>query len=63
MGTDFELGLRWISDPWEEELIEQGIEEWTEASAVMDAVSRLAEMLDFILGRLPNQHKEEKDHE
>ena len=64
-----------FSDPWEEEIIEQGTKEWAEARAVMDSVSRLAEwleedlparfaeMLNFILGRLPNQEQEEKDHE
>ena len=62
-------------DPWEEELIEEGTQEWRRASAVMDAVyqlagwleedlpGRFAEMLDFVLGRLPKEHTEEKDHE
>ena len=64
-----------FADPWEDTIIEQGTEEWRQAEALVDSVSRLAEwleddlavrfaeMLDFILGRLPNQHKEEKDHE
>ena len=64
-----------FSDPWEDEVIEQGTEEWRKASAVMDSVTQLAdwlendlpgrfaEMLDFILGRLPNQEQEENDHE
>ena len=55
-----------FADPWEDEVIEAGTEEWRKASALMDAVGRLtdwleedlpsrfAEMLDFILGRLPN---------
>ncbi len=64
-------------DPWEEELIEEGTQEWRRASAVMDAVyqlagwleedlpGRFAEMLDFVLGRLGDstQTTEEKDHE
>ena len=64
-----------FSDPWEEEIIEQGTKEWAEAKAVMDSVSQLAEwleedlaarfaeMLDFILGRLPNQEQEDTEHE
>ena len=64
-------------DPWEEELIGQGAQEWRQASAVMDAVyqlaewleddlpARFAEMLDFILERLGNINPtaEENDHE
>ena len=54
-----------FSDPWEDEIIQEGTEEWRKASALMDSVCRLAdwleeelpvrfaEMLDFILGRLP----------
>ena len=66
-----------FADPWEDELIEQGTQEWRRAKALMDSVDRLvdwleddlpgrfAEMLDDILGRLdrPNQHTEEDDHE
>ena len=64
-----------FSDPWEDELIEQGTREWAEAKAVMDAVYRLAEwleedlpgrfaeMLEDVLGRLPNEQTEEKDDE
>ena len=66
-----------FSDPWEEELIEQGAQEWGQASAVMDSVyqlaewleedlpGRFAEMLDFVLGRLgdSNQPTEDDDHE
>ena len=51
------------------------VAEWRKASALMDSVSRLtdwleedlpgrfAEMLDFTLGRLPNQEQEGNDHE
>ena len=64
-----------FADPWEEELIEQGTAEWRRASAVMDSVGQLAawleedvpgrfaEMLDFILGQLPNQEQEENDND
>ena len=66
-----------FADPWEDELIEQGTQEWRSAKVLMDSVDRLvdwleddlparfAEMLDFILGRLdrPDQHTEENDHE
>ncbi len=63
-------------DPWEEEIIAEGTEEWRKASALTDSVIRLAdwlegdlpgrysELLDFILPRLPepdNQDKEEND--
>ena len=60
-----------FADPWEDELIEQGTQEWRKASALMDSVGRLAdwlegdlpgrfaEMLDFVLGRLPDQEQEE----
>ena len=58
-----------FADPWEDEIIEEGTEEWRKASARMDSVTRLAdwleddlpgrfaEMLDFVLKRLPNQTK------
>ncbi len=66
-----------FSDPWDEELIEEGAQEWRQASAVMDAVyqlakwleedlpGRFAEMLDFVLVRLgdSNQPTEEDGHE
>ncbi len=54
-----------FSDPWEEEIIAEGTEEWQRASALMDSVvkladwlegdlpSRFAELLEFILPRLP----------
>ena len=68
-----------FSDPWEEEIIQEGTEEWQRASALMDSVLRLAdwleedlpgrfaELLDFILPRLPEpghqQEQEENDDE
>ena len=62
-----------FSDPWEDEVIEAGTEEWRKAVALIDSVTRLtdwleedlpgrfAEMLDFTLGRLPNQEQEDND--
>ena len=64
-------------DPWEDDIIAEGTEEWRKATALMEAVSRLtdwleddlsgrfAEMLDFVLERLPDQQqdKEDNDHE
>ena len=56
-----------FADPWEDDIIEEGTKEWRKATALMDSVgkltgwleedlpSRFAEMLDFNLGRLPNQ--------
>ena len=64
-----------FSDPWDDDVIEAGTEEWRRASALMDSVCRLgdwleedlpgrfAEMLDFVLGRLPNQEKEVSNDE
>ena len=64
-----------FADPWEDEIIHEGTEEWRKASALMDAAckladwleedlpGRLAEMLDFTLGRLPKQEKEDNEHE
>ncbi len=66
-----------FSDPWDDDIIKEGTEEWRKASALMDAVSRLtdwleedlpgrfAEMLDFVLGRLPSheQQQEDNDHD
>ena len=55
-----------FSDPWEDEIIKEGTEEWRKASVLMDSVSRLtdwleddlpgrfAEMLGFVLERIPN---------
>ena len=63
-----------FADPWEDEVIAEGTEEWRKASAVMDAVTQLAdwleddfpgrfaEMLDFTMERLPKQEQEENDH-
>ena len=62
-------------DPWDDDIIAEGTEEWRKASALMDSVYRLtgwleedlpgrfAEMLDFILPRLPDELKEENEHE
>ena len=62
-------------DPWEEEIIAQGTEEWQRASALTDSVLRLddwleedlpgrfAELLDFILPRIPEQDKEQDKEE
>ena len=64
-----------FADPWEDDIIAEGTEEWRKASALMDAVSRLtdwleedlpgrfAEMLDFTLERLPDQEQEENEHD
>ena len=63
------------SDPWDDEVIAEGTAEWRRARAHMDSVSlltdwleedlpvRFAELLDFILPRLPEHEKEEKEHE
>ena len=64
-------------DPWEDDVIEEGTQQWRRANALMDSVCRLsdwleddlparfAEMLDFILPRLPvqEQRQEENDHD
>ena len=64
-----------FSDPWEEEIIAEGTQEWQRASALMDSVLRLAdwleedlparfaELLDFILPRLPEQQPEQEDND
>ena len=66
-----------FADPWDDEVIAEGTEEWRQAREVMEAVGQLtdwleedlpghfAEMLDFILGRLgaPPTEKEENNHE
>ena len=66
-----------FADPWDDEVIAEGTEEWRKARAIMDAVYKLAdwleddlpanfaEMLDFILERLGNSNPttEENDHE
>ena len=60
-------------DPWEEEIIEEGTQEWQKASALVDSVvkladwlegdlpSRFAEILDFILPRLPEPTTQQED--
>ena len=62
-------------DPWEDDIIAEGTEEWRKASAPMEAVSKLtywleedipahfAEMLEFVLERVPEQGKEDNDDE
>ena len=66
-----------FSDPWDDETIAEGTEEWRKASTLMDSVFRLsdwleedlparfAEMLNAILPRLPEQKqgKENDDHD
>ena len=64
-----------FSDPWDDEVIAEATEEWQGARAVLDSVHQLAdwleedlpvrfaEMLEFILPRLPNQNTEDGDHE
>ena len=64
-------------DPWDDEVIAEGTEEWRKAKAIIESVNgladwleddlpaRFAEMLDFILERLghSNPTTEENDHE
>ena len=62
-------------DPWEDEIIAEGTEEWRKASALMDSVCKLAdwleedlpahfaEMLDFVLARLPDKQEEQEDND
>ena len=66
-----------FADPWEDDIIAEGTEEWRKASALMDSVftladwleedlpARFAEMLDDVLPRLPEQEqrKEDDDHD
>ena len=64
-----------FADPWEDEIIGEGTEEWRRASALMDSVTSLADwlegdlpgrfagMLDFILVRLPNQEQEQEEND
>ena len=59
-------------DPWEDEIIAEGTEEWRKANALMDSVSKLtdwleddlpgrfAEMLEFVLARLPDKQQERR---
>ena len=63
-----------FSDPWEEEVIAEGTEEWRKASALSDSVikladwleedlpGRFAELLDFILPRIPEHHNPEQEY-
>ncbi len=62
-------------DPWDDEIIAEGTREWRRANALMDPVckltdwleedlpARFAEMLEFILPRLPEHEKEVNDHD
>ena len=62
-------------DPWDDDIIAEGTEEWRKANALMDSVcrqadwleedlpGRFAEMLDFVLERLSQQEKEDNEHE
>ena len=62
-----------FSDPWEDDIIAEGTEEWQRASALVDSVvkladwlegdlpTRFAEMLDFILPRLPEPTTQQED--
>ena len=66
-----------FADPWDDDIITEGTEEWRGASALMDSVCKLgdwleddlpgrfAEMLEFTLARIPEQEKgkEDNDHE
>ncbi len=70
-------GYDGFPDPWEDDIIAEGTEEWRKASALMDSVcaladwleedipGRFAEMLDTVLPRLPEQEqgKEDDDHD
>ena len=60
-------------DPWDDDVIREGTEEWRRASALMDSVfaladwleedlaGRFAEMLDAVLSRLPEQEQGKED--
>ena len=62
-----------FADPWDDDIIAEGTEEWRKANALMDAVSRLtdwleedlpgrfAEMLAFVLERVPEQPQQEQE--
>ena len=62
-----------FADPWEDEIIQQGTEEWRKANALIDSAlvlanwleedlpGRFAQMLDFILVRLPEQEQQEQE--
>ena len=60
-------------DPWDDDIIAEGTEEWRKAKTLMASVSKLsdwleedlpgrfAEMLDFVLPRLPEREQEENE--
>ena len=62
-----------FADPWDDDVIEEGTKEWRTAAALMDAVAglagwleedlpgRFAELLQFVLGRLPDHQQEDND--
>ena len=62
-----------FADPWEDEIIREGTDEWRRARSLMESVSRLtvwleddlpgrfADLLDFVLERLPEQEQQEKE--
>ena len=64
-----------FSDPWEEEIIAEGTQEWQKASALVDSVvkladwleedlpGRFAELLNFILPRLPEQDQQQEEND
>ncbi len=64
-----------FSDPWDEEIIADGTEEWRKASALTGSVikladwleedlpSRFAELLDFILPRLPEPTTQQEEND
>ncbi len=64
-----------FADPWDDDIIAEGTEEWRKATALMEAVSRLtdwleddlpgrfAEMLDFLLARLSEQQQDREDND
>ncbi len=64
-----------FSDPWEEEIIREGTEEWQKASALIDSVTQLAGwlegdlpgrfagMLDFILPQLPEPTTQQEEND
>ena len=62
-------------DPWEEEVIQEGTEEWRKADQLIDSVCRLtdwleqdlpgrfAELLDFILPRIPEPATQQEEND
>ena len=62
-----------FSDPWEDEIIQEGTEEWRKADRLISSVvkladwlegdlpGRFAELLEFILPRLPEQDQQQED--